>query len=155
MKSFALFAAALLILAACAPRPTPPAALDGAVALVRSLYGAAPPDSSPEGLKQLYTPELAAALIAAMDPARPDPLGFDMRYGDADWTVTGVSLTARPAPDGAVVAARFTNAGLPTEIDWRLIRTAAGWRIAEVSAPELDGLPAWSLRALLKLPPLR
>jgi hypothetical protein len=155
MKSFVLCAAALLALAACAPRATPPAALEGAVAVVRPLYGAAPPDSSPEGLKQLYTPDLAAALIAIMAPAAPDPLGFDIRYGDMDWTVKALSFSARPAPDGAVVAARFANAGLPTEVDWRLARTAAGWRIAEVSAPETGGLPAWSLRALLKLPPLR
>ncbi len=144
-----LFAAALAGLLLAAAAPVDPG-LPAAEALVRELYLAPAPDASREAVQRLYAPDLAAALLKAMEPNSPSGLPFDMRYGDDNWIATDLAFSATATPEGATVSASFKNDGMAHRIDWRLIQTAAGWRIADVTAPEEGDSPAWSLLDLLR-----
>src|SRR5258706_5371636 len=104
----ALSLSLLVVLACCAPGPPPPA-LDGAIALVSPFYGETPPDGSPEGLQRLYLPDLAAAMTKVIEQHQPDPLGFDIRYGDETFKADKLAFVAKPAKGGAVVAARVVR----------------------------------------------
>lgn len=135
-------------LASVAHAAVPP--LSGAAALVRAQY-APDADSSPDMAAKLYTPQVAAALARTL--ANGGDIGFDPRYGDSDWKVQGLSVSAAAAPGGALVTARFQNFGKPTEVDWRLVAAPDGWRVSDIAFPDQNGLPAWDLRQLLSLPP--
>ncbi len=145
-RGLAALAAALLVGAAAPADPS----LAAAEAMVRKLYVA--PDASREAVQQLYAPELATALLKAMEPNSPSGLPFDMRYGDDEWIVADLAFSTVAVGDGATVTASFKNDGMAHRIDWRLVRTPSGWRIADVTAPEEGDSPAWSLLDLLRQP---
>lgn len=150
MKSAPLLLACLaLALPAHAAEPS----LAAAEALVRAQY-APGADASAESAARLYEPVLARALMETSGAGGAD-LGFDPRYAELDWKIEGLALTTTAAPDGAMVAARFTNFGRPVEIDWRLIPapdSPQGWRVQDISAPAQNNLGAWDLRQLLLIP---
>jgi hypothetical protein len=144
-----------ILLAAAALSATAHAAppLASAEALVRAQY-APDADSSPQMAARLYTPDLAAAQAKAL--AGGGDIGFDPRYGDSDWKLEGLIVSAAATPGGALVAARFKSFGKAIEVDWRLVAAPDGldgWRVSDIASPEQNGIPAWDLRDLLSLPP--
>src|SRR5438309_408462 len=107
----------LLALPACAASPT----LASAEALVKAQY-AADADASPEAAAKLYVPEIAQEMTDPIRGAGAVNLGIDPRYGQDDWRVSDVKVTAIPWPGGeARVEARFLNFGKPAQIDWTLV----------------------------------
>ena len=63
-------------------------------------------------------------------------LDFDPFIGGQDWAPTRIDLAVAPgiAADRATATARFTAPGekQPTAVTLDLVRTAAGWRIADI-----------------------
>lgn len=163
----ALFA--LAILSACGPKhpatPTSPPPKPAAPApqprldlpglpIVRALYApqVAPFPDKPEH-DPFFTPELARALKKDSHPDEVGAVDFDYRYDAQDVQMSDLQLIAVNTLDGERVIARFNNFRKPYEVDYDLVLTRDGWRIADVSAPAQQGDQAWSLRAMLKLPP--
>ena len=95
---------------------------------------------------------MARALKTDSHPDAVGAVDFDYRYGAQDVQIAKLQLTAINTLDGERVIARFDNFQKPYEVDYDLVLTREGWRIAEVSAPAQQGDQAWSLRAMLKLP---
>jgi len=169
---------ALLTLAACGPKPAPkaqgpsgapatatedaPAAAPPApsgplpgLAVIRDLYK---PSLTPvpDRVSQdpFFTEDLARALKAHSHPGRDGALDFDYRYGAATLDVSEVVVTAVNTLEGERATARFNNIGKPYQVNYDLMETRDGWRIADVSAPAQQGEAGWDLRARFKLPPI-
>jgi len=138
--------------AAQAPAPQPRVDLPG-LPVVRSLYApeAAPFPAKPDH-DPFFTPELARALKKDSHPDEVGAVDFDYRYGAQDVQISNLGMAAINTLDGERVIARFNNFQKPYEVDYDLVLTREGWRIADVSAPAQQGDQAWSLRAMLKLP---
>jgi hypothetical protein len=173
VKRFGFVLLVLLPLSACGPKhasgakapaaraassaqpaaPQGPAAPLPGLAVVRDLYkpGTAPIPDAP-GKDPFFTPDLARALKAHSYPGRPGAIDFDYRYGAQTLEVSEVTVTAANTLDGERVAARFDNIGKAYEIDYDLLETRDGWRIADVSAPAQQGDGPWDLRQMFKLP---
>jgi hypothetical protein len=170
VKRVALALFALLPLVACGPKTASKAPASAAQPAAKP---AAPPPSAPlPGLAvihDLYKPsltpmpdrvsddpffaeDLARALKARSHPGRDGALDFDYRYGAQTVDVSEVTVTAVNTLEGERVTARFNNIGKPYEVDYDLVETRDGWRIADVSAPAQQGDPAWDLRQRFKLP---
>jgi hypothetical protein len=156
----------LACLAACGPkRPSapksPPAAAPApalstnlpGLTVIRALYvpQAAPFPNKP-AKDPFFTLEMARALKADSHRDRVGAIDFDYRYGAQEVELSNLQLGALNTLDGERVVARFDNAQKPFEVDYDLVLTREGWRIADVSAPAQQGDQAWSLRAMLKLP---
>ena len=143
--------------AASAPPPapsTPSAPLPG-LAVIRDLYkpSLTPMPDAP-GHDAFFIPDVARGLRARSHPGREGALDFDYRYGAQTVQVSEVVVTAANTLEGERVTARFNNIGKPYEVDYDLMETRDGWRIADVSAPAQQGDAAWDLRQMLKLPPM-
>ncbi len=67
--------------------------------------------------------------------------------------ITNLQINAANTADGERAVAKFDNIGKPYEVDYDLMLTRQGWRIANISAPAQNGDQAWNLRATLKLGP--
>ena len=152
MKLAAPVLAALLFAAqAHAAAPT----LASAEALVRAQYGP-DADGSPEGAARLYVTDIAQEMTDPIRGAGAVNLGIDPRYGQDDWKVEQVTVSAAPGPDGeALVTARFLNFGKPTEIEWRLVpapEAATGWKVFDISGRDQNDWAAFDMRRLLNLP---
>ena len=152
IERVALLVAVLLVKApAHAAAPT----LASAEAVVRAQYGPNV-DASPEAAAQLYVVDIAQEMT---DPIRGAAvnLGIDPRYGQDNWKVENITVSAAPGPDGqARVTARFLNFGKPTEIDWRLVPAPdgpMGWKVFDISGPEQNDWAAFDMRQMLNLPP--
>ena len=151
LSALAVLAALLLALPAHAAAPT----LTSAEAVVRAQY-AAEVDSSPEAAARLYVVDIAREMTDPLRGAAVN-LGIDPRYGQDNWEVENVTVSAAPGPDGqALVTVRFLNFGKPTEIDWRLVPAPdgpMGWKVFDISAPEQNDWAAFDMRQMLNLPP--
>lgn len=129
--------------------------LASAEAVVRAQYGP-DVDASPEAAARLYVADIAREMT---DPIRGAAvnLGIDPRYGQDNWKVETVAVSAAPGPGGeALVTARFLNFGKPTEIDWRLVPAPdgpMGWKVLDISGPAQNDWAAFDLRQMLDLPP--
>jgi hypothetical protein len=161
--------ALLAVLSACGPKgPAPPASrgppaaqapagpsgqdLPG-LAVIRAFYApeAAPFPNSPDR-NPYFTPELARALKRDRRAHGAGAADFDYRQGAQGARIADLRLTAVNTLDGERVVARFDHGHEPDEVDYDLVLTREGWRIADISAPAQEGGQAWSLRARLKLP---
>jgi hypothetical protein len=131
--------------------------LADAEAVVRAQY-APNVDASPEAAARLYVTDIAQEMT---DPIRGAAvnLGIDPRYGQVDWKVGPVTVSAAPGPNGqALVTARFLNFGKPTEIDWSLVPAPdgpMGWKVYDISGPEQNDWAAFDMRQMLDLPPAK
>jgi len=149
--------AALLVFAWLAGPSAQAAAPDlaAAEAVVRAQY-AAEVDSSPEAAARLYVVDIAREMTDPLRGAAVN-LGIDPRYGQDNWKVEHVVVSAAPGPDGqALVTVRFLNFGRPSEIDWRLVPAPdgpMGWKVFDISAPEQNDWAAFDMRQMLNLPP--
>ena len=150
----ALALIALLLLAT--PAFAAEGTLDSAEALVRAQY-AADADQSPEAVARLYAPEIAQEMVDPIRGAGAVNLGVDPRYGQDNWSVTGVTVAAEVLPDGKVrVVVRFLNFGKPAEIDWTLepaLDTPSGWRVWDIAGPDQNDWAAFDMRQMLNLKP--
>ncbi len=137
-----------------APPPTPTGPLPG-LAVIRDLYkpALAPVPDRP-AKDEFFTPDLARGLKAHSHPGRAGAITFDYRYGAETLQVSEVTVTAANTLEGERVTARFDNIGKPYQIDYDLLETRDGWRIADVSAPAQQGDGPWDLRQMFKLPPI-
>ena len=128
--------------------------LDSAEALVRGQYAAAA-YQSPEAVARLYAPENAQEMVDPIRGAGAVNLGVDPRYGQDNWSVTGVTAAAEVLPDGKVrVVVRFLNFGKPAEIDWTLapaLDTPSGWRVWDIAGPDQNDWAAFDMRQMLNL----
>lgn len=170
MKVLPFLVALLACLAACGPqrRPapkTPPASASDrpqvpaprtdlpGVGLIQALYAPSlTPFPEKPATDPFFTVELAKALKRDSHPGEVGAIDFDYRYGAQDVQLSNLHISAINTLDGERVVARFENAEKPYEVDYDLVLTRDGWRIADVSAPAQQGDEAWSLRAMLKLP---
>ncbi|HVY33713.1 MAG TPA: hypothetical protein VG960_04755 [Caulobacteraceae bacterium] len=134
------------------PVPAPRTDLPG-VGLVQALYApSVMPFPDKPAKDPFFTLDLAKAMKRDSHPGEVGAIDFDYRYGAQDVQLSNLRITAINTLDGERVVARFENAEKPFEVDYDLVLTRDGWRIADVSAPAQQGDEAWSLRAMLKLP---
>ncbi len=143
---------------AAKPAPPPPAPPSGplpGLAVIHDLYlpSLTPIPDSPSK-DPFFAEDLARALKAHSHPGRDGALDFDYRYGAQTLDVSEVVVTAVNTLEGERATARFNNIGKPYEVNYDLMETRDGWRIADVSAPAQQGAAAWDLRVTFKLPPI-
>lgn len=115
-------------------------------------------DSKPrnafDNADSLFVADLANAL--KNDPDRNagmvGKLDFDPFVVGQAWDLSNLSIVASTSADGAKAhgVATFVNLGRPQEVTYDLVRTPAGWRIADVKwSRPING--AASLRGLYAL----
>ena len=152
MKPALAFLALLLLFAS--PARAAEGTLASAEALVRAQY-ATDADQSPEAVARLYASEIAQEMVDPIRGAGAVNLGVDPRYGQDNWSVTGVTAAASVLPDGKVrVVVRFLNFGKPAEIDWTLapaLDTPSGWRVWDIAGPDQNEWAAFDMRQMLNL----
>jgi hypothetical protein len=153
VNRLAALALPLLLLAVPAHAATP--TLASAEALVRAQYRA-DADSSPAAVAGLYVPEIGQEMMDPIRGAGAVNLGIDPRYGQDDWRIADLKVSAAGLPDGrARVVARFLDFGRPAEIDWTLVPAPdnpSGWRVWDISGPDQNDWAAFDMRQLLNLP---
>ncbi len=98
---------------------------------------------------RFFTPDLAQAIERDMREAKRrgevPALDGDPFIGAQDWEITSLSIASSTAGDKASGAVSFVNLGTPRALALTLVRTPAGWRIADIVGS------GGSLRALFKL----
>ena len=98
---------------------------------------------------RFFEPALAAAMEQNRkdaDAAGKQPLLSGDPYVDPkDWLIKNLEVAASMAGDRAFGTVLFTNQGSPRHLTIELVKTPAGWRIAEIRGG------SGSLRALYKL----
>lgn len=164
--------AALLVAACSAPSPedkkaldqpqveaapaSAPARLMAASDYVKTFYAADPAWGTDEEVRRLFAPDLAEAILKDRKAHEGEVPSIDFAFqcGCQDGRVTDVNTTQTDTATGADVTASFLIEGKPRRIDYRLLSSESGWRLADVSAPAQDGDESWSLRALVGLKPL-
>jgi Protein of unknown function (DUF3828) len=105
--------------------------------------------SKPAILRRYFEPALAAAIIkdqaAAAKRSEVPTLNGDPFIDAQDWEIANLKIDVNPAGGKASAAVAYTNFNEPRTVTLDLVKTAAGWRIAEIKAP------SGSLRELFKL----
>ncbi len=104
----------------------------------------------PAVLRRLFVPALANAIIKDMAAAakrKEVPMLNGDPFLDAqDWEIADLRIEVKDSgTTRATGTVTFRNAGDPRRVALDLVKTSAGWRIAEIKAP------SGSLRALFKL----
>lgn len=129
-------------LALAAPPAAAPAAAQTPEALVKDVYQhylETAPDTvvgfdfaDPNVAKSYFDP-LLAKLVAADAKADEPKLNFDPFIDGQDFEIKAVTYTTKlSTKTSAVVVAEFENYDEKKIITFKLVRTAAGWRIADV-----------------------
>jgi hypothetical protein len=139
----------MLAVAVAAPAATPRAFVE---AIYKSYLGK---DSKgvlltdEAAIRRYFAPPLADALVK--DRVEADKRGDvptldgDPFVDAQDWEISRLSINVNTAgADTATATVTFTNFKKPVTMRLDLVNTAAGWRIAEIKAPN------WSLRDLMK-----
>jgi hypothetical protein len=146
MRHFRLMSIFALALVAALWAPASLARDPGAQAFLRSVYApyekaARWNDLSSEAKAARYfvpalTNLIAEALADAKARKRVGRLDFDPFIGDQDWQATKIAVKVEPgaSADRATGTARFTLEGdrEPSVVTLDLVKTPAGWRIAEI-----------------------
>lgn len=98
---------------------------------------------------RFFAPALAQAMDRDYREAKrrnePPTLNGDPFVDAQDWEITKLAIDVTTNVDTATARISFQNAGAPKRVVLELVRTPAGWRIAEIKAP------SGSLKALYKL----
>lgn len=156
LRAARVFAPLLLILCALAgsalvapalaqsTKPAKPAATEapGPEAPIRSLYRhylETTPDhfvsfdyTNPAIAKEYFDPALAK-LVVADGKREQSRLDFDPFVNGQEFEIKSVDYETRQSgPKEAMVNARFTNFDQDTLVIYKMVRTPAGWRIADV-----------------------
>jgi hypothetical protein len=101
--------------------------------------------------RQVLTPGLFALVKAEEKAAKGEvgALGADPFCSCQDYEVTAVKATAKLlGPDRAEVTVAFRNFGTPQTTRLSLVKTAGGWRVADVHTAEVPSLVALLRRAI-------
>ena len=106
--------------------------------------------SEAAAVQRYFEPQLAAAMIKDFSDAQtrnePPQLNGDPFLDAQDWEISNLSVSVKDnGADTAAATVTFNNFGKRQTIAIELVRTANGWRIAEIRAP------SGSLRGLYKL----
>ena len=105
--------------------------------------------SKPAILRRYFEPALAAAIIkdraAAAKRNEVPTLNGDPFIDAQDWEIANLKIDMKPMGGKAAAAVAYTNFKEPRTVTLDLVKTPAGWRIAEIKAP------SGSLRELFKL----
>ena len=144
--------------AVAAPAATPAATVPPPDALVRSLYQhylETAPDTvvgfdftEPAVAAGYFDPTLAKLVVADAKSAEPR-LNFDPFIEGQDFEIKAVAVEAKGlTKTSATVIAQFDNFDEKKTVSFKMVRTPAGWRIADV---QWDRNPQ-TLRALLSKP---
>jgi hypothetical protein len=98
---------------------------------------------------RFFAPALAQAMDRDYREAKrrnePPILNGDPFVDAQDWEITKLAIDVTTNVDTATARVSFQNAGAPKRVVLELVRTPAGWRIAEIKSP------SGSLKALYKL----
>jgi hypothetical protein len=88
---------------------------------------------------RFFAPELARTIEADMREAKRrgevPKLDGDPFVDAQDWDIAKLSISVKADGPKAVGLVSFENLGKPTQITLDLVRTGAGWRIADIEAP--------------------
>ena len=108
------------------------------------------PYSSAAGLRGYFEPKLANAMLKDMTAAAKGKevgtLDGDPFIDAQDWEISNLAISVKTmGGDKASASVNFTNLGQPKSISLDLVKTRAGWRIADIVAP------SGSLRQLFKV----
>lgn len=102
-----------------------------------------------EQTARFFAPALAQAMERDFREAKrrnePPTLNGDPFVDAQDWEIAKLAIDVTTNADTATARVSFQNAGAPKRVVLELVRTPAGWRIAEIKAP------SGSLKALYKL----
>jgi len=102
-----------------------------------------------EQTARFFAPALAQAIDRDHREAKrrnePPTLNGDPFVDAQDWEITKLAIDATTNGDTALARVSFQNFGEVRRVVLELVRTRAGWRIAEIKAP------SGSLKALYKL----
>ena len=105
--------------------------------------------SSEAGLRRYFEPKLVSAMIkdikAAARRKEVGTLDGDPFIDAQDWEISNLAVDVKTAGDKANATVTFTNLGKAITVALDLVKTAAGWRIADIVAP------TGSLRKLFKV----
>ena len=108
------------------------------------------PYSKPANIRRTFEPKLAGAIVADMAAAAKrnevPTLDGDPFVDAQDWEIADLAIDVKAAgPAKARATVDFTNFRKPKTVTLDLVKTADGWRIAEINGP------SGSLRKLFKL----
>ncbi len=107
------------------------------------------PYSTAAGLRRYFEPKLANAMLKDMAAAAKrkevGTLDGDPFIDAQDWEISNLAFSVKTSGDKANAGVSFTNLGQPKTISLDLVKTRAGWRIADIVAP------SGSLRQLFKV----
>ena len=106
--------------------------------------------SKPANLRRYFEPKLAGAIIADMAAAgkrnEVPTLEGDPFVDAQDWEIADLAIDIKPVgPTKARATVDFTNFRKPKTVTLELVKTAGGWRIADIMAP------SGSMRQLFKV----
>lgn len=106
--------------------------------------------SKPANLRRYFEPKLASAIIADMAAAAKrnevSTLDGDPFVDAQDWEIADLAIDVKTVgPTKASATVDFTNIRKPKTIKLDLVKTAGGWRIADINAS------SGSLRQLFKV----
>ncbi len=107
------------------------------------------PYSTAASLRGYFEPKLANAMLKDMTAAAKrkevGTLDGDPFIDAQDWEISNLAIGVKTTGDKANANVSFTNLGQPKSISLDLVKTRAGWRIADIVAP------SGSLRQLFKV----
>jgi len=105
--------------------------------------------STEAGLRRYFEPKLASAILKDMQAAAKrkevGTLDGDPFIDAQDWEIANLAIDVKAAGEKASAVVTFTNLGQPKSISLDLVKTAVGWRIADIVAS------SGSLRKLFKV----
>jgi hypothetical protein len=106
--------------------------------------------SRPANLRRYFEPKLAGAIIADMAAAAKrnevSTLDGDPFVDAQDWEIADLAIDVKhEGPAKATATVDFTNLRKPKTVKLDLVKTAGGWRIADINAS------SGSLRQLFKV----
>jgi Protein of unknown function (DUF3828) len=96
--------------------------------------------NNPANVRRYFEPKLANAIIADMAAAvkrnEVPTLDGDPFIDAQDWEIADLAIDIKPAgPTKARATVDFTNFRKPKTVTLDLVKTAQGWRIADIMAP--------------------
>jgi hypothetical protein len=109
------------------------------------------PLDKPATVRRYFAPPLASAILkdqaTAAKRKEVGTLDGDPFIDAQDWEIANLKVEVKNIDAGhATGTVTFINTGKPATMTLNLVKTTAGWRIADIQAP------SGSLRKLMKLP---
>jgi hypothetical protein len=146
-----------LVLAAALAAPA--AALDGPEQTVRRIYAMEDWHAAAQGPDSFLARDMATAFRRDLGQDEPSPAAdMDWLYGGPGAegvsgleVENGVHVASPRGQTLMEVTVRFTEAGEPRAVIWRMCLARSGWRVADIRGAHPGGA-AWSVRDYWSLP---